>query len=1072
MMQTPNTQRPDGSIGLTARLCAAWVLVLCSCCSVCLYGQSAVDSEVIPVDSTLDADARISADKASGWSEGDTRFLLLEGHVHFSMGTYGFKADHAVVRIIARSQHDQTVRYLAVYLDEAEPLSGRSTVGVTSQGLLVTGSTRGGVQLVTDLLRRQDSRPDTLLVDEAVRRFTLYDNRLTDRTQQASTAAKLSGSQGLPPREEGGATERVRITQYSETRESVDTVEKSKAFNVTSPPPQRRRNDQTDSAARPDSPPDVEQQAATADKTLTQPDQHSGAPAADNTAEEETLIEDTGIIPTMGVMNFSFDRIVIEEIGNEIMVMLIGDVRLFFRTNRPDVQFRQMTLKAEKAVLFIDRRVMDQLTGAEVEADAVRGVYLEDNVVATDGQYTIRAPRVYYDLKLDKAILLDAVLFTYDLRRHVPLYARAEVIRQTAAESFAAEEAILTTSEFAEPHFSIRANKITVKRIKRPDQPGTQQFTATHTTLNWYDLPVFYWPYIAAEGRDLPLRSVSAGYSRKVGPEVKTSWDLFSLTGRSRPEGVDLIGRIDYRGEHGPAVGADMSYHLADMYGNFNSYLLPSDSGTDDLAGRRDIEHDDDVRGYLHLQHRQHIINDWQLSLEASYVSDFTFLDEFYTTEAVETKTYESSIYMKKQEDQWALTLLAKYDLTDFTPQLTTLQTPGYTVEKLPELGMHTIGWSLPLPFGVDDALTWFSETRISRVRAHFGEENPADRGFKQRDSRELFGFDSTTGFEQAANAAGFPLDWITRFDTRHELTLPLKADAVDITPYVSGRITAYDDDFQQFNNDHDDQLRLWGSAGTRLHTQFHRTYDDVQDELFDVHRLRHLIEPNVDLFLMGTTFDAEDLPVYDPDIESITHGTGGRFGVTQTLQTQRGGPGRWRSVDWLQLTTDAVLWLNNPNEEMELARFYGYRPEYSLGTNHFYSRLIWQLSDSLGVNGDVTYSFEHDKVAQWRLGCNLFHGSDLRAFIDYSEIDALDSRLLTYGFTYQLTRKYTTGFTHRLDFSDQQSRRINLWLERKLPRWRMRLSTSYDELDDEAFIGFVLIPDGLDSDFRTLTFR
>jgi hypothetical protein len=41
-------------------------------------------------------------------------------------------------------------------------------------------------------------------------------------------------------------------------------------------------------------------------------------------------------------------------------------------------------------------------------------VYLEDNVIATDGVYTVRSPRVYYDLARNKAVLLDAVFFTWE----------------------------------------------------------------------------------------------------------------------------------------------------------------------------------------------------------------------------------------------------------------------------------------------------------------------------------------------------------------------------------------------------------------------------------------------------------------------------------------------------------------------------------------------------------------------------------------------------------------------------------------------------------------------------------
>ena len=1052
---------------------------------------------ITPSNPTIKADALLACDKAETWNDNQTKMLLLDGHVHVSLGTYWFRARQAVISIISDTRHEQTIRHLAIYLQQVKPLYGQSTITTEAANLLVTASTYGKVQLATDLLQPRQIPPAEPLISEAIEKINRYRNKQAGiQTQRGERQTRTTPGSIIRGEDDTLVTELtpiiapddvVKVSRYSDQEPSDQTTETAKSFNITTPPTKRQADEQssenqtTDPLRQPIQP--EPQESETTPESQSRTDQNQPKPLdSDNTdyivkknittdqdeSSEQPLIEDTGIIPTRGDMKFSFNRIVIQEEETESLVMLIGDVRLFFRTNERGFQFRQMTLKAEKAVLFINNQSIEQIADSQVDADAVRGIYLEDNVVVTDGEYTVRAPRVYYDLKLDKAVLLEAVLFTYDVKRCIPLYARAQIIRQTAVDNFTAQDAILTTSEFAEPHFSIRAAQITVSRIKRPDETATQQFTATHTTLNWGELPVFYWPYLAAESRDLPLRSVSMGYSQKNGPEIRTAWDMFALAGRNKPEGVDITGNVDYRGKHGPALGLEMDYSLIDMFGQFNSYLLPIDNGTDKLAGRRNITHDNNTRGYVHLLHRQDLTDNWQLSLEASYISDFTFLDEFDSSEAGEAKTYETSLYLKKQEDQWALTLLAKYDLTDFTPQLTTLQTPGFTVEKLPELGVYTTGWSI-----FDNALTWFSETRLSRIRAHFGEETPRNRGFKTNDAWDLFGIAPNMGFEQAAQNAGFPLNWIARLDSRHELNVPLKAGPLNITPYVAGRITAYDDNFEEFNNNNnDDQLRLWGAVGSRFHTQLHKIYPEIHDELLDVHSLRHIIEPSAEVFLMDTTFSTEDLPIYDQDVESLCQGYGGRIGLTNTLQTKRGGPGQWRNVDWLQLTTDVVFWQDNPNKDANIARFYGYRPEYSLGTDHFYSRLIWQLSDSLGITGDMTYGFEHDELAQWRVGCNLLHSPKLTSFIDYSEIDILDSRLLTYGFSYQLTRKYALGFSHRLDFSENESRRINLWLERRLPRWRMKLTTSYDELDGETIVGFVLVPEGLGSDFRTLAFR
>ena len=76
-----------------------------------------------------------------------------------------------------------------------------------------------------------------------------------------------------------------------------------------------------------------------------------------------------------------------------------------------------------------------------------------------------------------------------------------------------------------------------------------------------------------------------------------------------------------------------------------------------------------------------------------------------------------------------------------------------------------------------------------------------------------------------------------------------------------------------------------------------------------------------------------------------------------------------------------------------------------------------------------------------------------------------MSSRLLVYGFDYDLTRKYNIGFQHTLDLGgDDQSRSIQLSLERKLPQWRLIIVARLDELDDEQTFGLALVPEGAGS--------
>jgi hypothetical protein len=977
------------------------------------------------------ADAQLKATRATAFRMGEAQALLLEGDVTAAVGNYGFRGDRAVVRIDRERQPGREVRHVSIYFDNARPLKGVGRTEAEAQRLLVTASTLGEVKLDTDLLVRADAAPMNGLVSEASDRFGRHFAALAARTLAA-------------PREPifGPEAEATRVARREMIAEDQQEL-LAKLVEVQAPPEETGHEPMPGvpaGIAPPPRPPVV----------LTPP-----PPPAPLVEPPEADRGDT-VLPRDGIVTFTAQRVVYEPAGDkgEALLMLIGDVNVIFQGLAPN---RQMSLRAQNVVVFLDGEKTGDTQSRSLDADAVTGVYLEDNVIVSDGVYTLRGPRVYYDAVEDRAIVLDAVLYTWDAKRKVPLYLRAQQLRQEGVNSFVADRAKFTTSEFAEPHFHIGASQITMREVQKADGSVEQGFVARGVTTRAQNVPFFYWPRVSGETGETAIERVRLGYSSDDGPTIETEWDLFALMGRQRPDNVDLIGKLDWLGDHGVGTGVELEYRQRRMFGNLDVYLVPFDNGTDEIGGRRDIDRDNDFRGYGRWQHRQIIRDKWELSLEAAYISDETFLEEFFPKLATEEKPFETSVYLKRQENDWAFDLLASYDLNDFVAQTNRLQVYPYTVEKLPELGYYQVGTSL-----LDNRLTYFTENRLSRMRLNRDESTPGDRGFRDAASLSLFGIPASTTFRDDLAAAGIGGQYVNRFDTRHELQAPFKMGIVDVVPYASGRITAYDDDFNEFAGN-DDNVRFMGTLGTRLHTQFHNTYG-YESDLLDVRRIRHVVEPRVDLYLTGSSLDPERIPVYDVDVERLSEGAGVRIGMTNTLQTQRGGEGRWRSVDWVVLNTDFVLRSDDADVDAAIPRFYGYRPEYSTGGDHFYTDLLWAISDSLAFVGDLTYAFEgQHRVAQWRAGFTLDHSPNLTTFINYGEIDVINSQLLTYGFTYRLSTKYTMGFAHTLDLGPQNdSRNINVWLERRLPRWRLRINASVDEVDRESTLGIVLLPEGI----------
>ena len=994
-----------------------------------LMPEIAPDATSPLAEPVVRAEAFFKAERVTTFALGAGRGLLLEGDVEARVGSYGFRGDRAVVRIDEQSLPGQMVRHVSIYFDNARPLleptselfKGRTTAAAPR--LLVTAATVGEVNLETALLERGDAIPQSAFVAEAQDRFARYFEGVAARTLAVPANAAPIYEPGAFARREA-RREEIRREQRSTLEGPVRLAEGDRLVPTRVVPPPKD-----------ELPPQASQMRVDRGGT---------------------------VLPVEGVVGFTADRIVYEPApegaeNGESTLTLIGDVSVVYEGFNPR---RSMSLKAQQVVIFLDAAKAEAPSDAEddrLDAGAVKGVYLEDDVVVTDGQFTLRSPRVYYDVAGDKAVVLDAVLYTWDAKMQVPLYLRAEKLRQESVSSWSAQDAKLTTSEFGRPHFHIGASRVTINEAPRKDGTTTTRFAAKGTTLNYQGLPFFYWPGLSGNAEDTALERVTVGYNSDTGPEVRTRWDLFALAGRQKPDGVSLRGDLDYRGDHGPAIGGELDYTLRDMFGSFNAYFLPLDNGADTIGGRQDIEHDNDIRGFGSWRHRQRIREKWELSLEGAYVSDETFLEEFFPSLATEEKPFETSLYLKRQNDTSSFDFLVKSSFNDFLPQTTILQSFGYDVEKMPELGYYQVGTSL-----WDNRLTYYTENRLSRMRVWGDESTPADRGFRDSVSQELFGFPPNRTFEQELDAAGVTeADWVHRFDTRHEIQAPFEAGILSIVPYVSGRVTAYDDDFSEFAGN-DDNIRLLGTVGTRVATQFSRGYN-AESRMLDVHRLRHIVEPYADVFITGSTVESDELPVFDPDVEGLSEGPGVRLGVRNTFQTQRGGEGRWRSVDWLVIDSGVVVRGDDANTDAEIARFFGYRPEYSVGGDHFYTDVLWMISDTLALVGDINYNLENQAhVAQWRTGLTLDHSPRLTSFVTYGEIDILSSRLLTYGFVYQLTTKYTGGVSHTVDFGPNEDSRVNLWLERKLPRWRLRLFAQVDQLGDDQSIGISLLPEGL----------
>lgn len=660
-------------------------------------------------------------------------------------------------------------------------------------------------------------------------------------------------------------------------------------------------------------------------------------------------------------------------------------------------------------------------------ADEVEAVYLEGDVVLSMGERFVRANRIYYDFSRDKALILDAVLRTDIPEREVPLYVRASEIRQVSASEFSAERAMVSTSEFYTPHYHMGVGSIRLRDRTARDSAGAPAgaisgtYELTNATLNVEDVPVAWWPYSKGDftASETLIRRFRTAYSDNRGAALETEWYLFDLLGVPRPEGVDASLRLDYYSERGPAIGVDGRYQQENFFGLTRNYYI-YDEGEDNLGPLRDNVPDTKNRGRTLWRHRHYLPNDWELTFELAYASDPGFLEEYEKSEWFEEKEQETLVYLKRARDTEAITWLANWRLLDFTTQ----------TEHIPELGYRRVGdtWL--------DPIVLYHESSVGGIRYQ-----PDDRRF----------FD-----ERRWNNDG-ETDVTLRLALRQEAELPIKLPGLNIVPFAAGRA-------QYWDSQPLDRHGLWrgfGLYGVRGGGYLGRVYDDIHSELFDIDRIRHIIQPHFVAWWSHSNITSDQITPFDEGIETIDDFYGFGLGVRQVWQTKRGGPGRQRTVDVLTFNIEAGLF-GDAQDEQTNGYFNPIRPEDSRTQNYIGGDLIYRMSDTTTLFYDFNYDLDSRSFDRNNIAVAIERSPRLAYVFGWRNASDIDLGLLGGGYNYRLNEKHISAFRVWYDVDRGEIGEISLAYIRRLPRWYFSVNFEVDEVFDDVKVSLSLWPEGI----------
>jgi hypothetical protein len=759
--------------------------------------------------------------------------------------------------------------------------------------------------------------------------------------------------------------------------------------------------------------------------------------------------------------------------------VLSGDVTIIDDRSDGDL----MQIQADRAVVFTGEKtngiLMDSSSAAAGPGQKVTAAYIEGDVRIqytpaknTRPEQRLWANRVYYDFVTNEAVLTDAVLRSTDPATEIPITVRAEKLRQLSQGEYEGQKVELSTSSFATPTYSVKTDQVYIHQEQEPllENPngtpasaGAMQtvstFTATADTLDFFGMPVFYWPQTTGtvDQNPFPLRTISFSGSGRFGTGFSSEWGLFDSLGLTRPPGLDVTFLADFYSKRGPATGFNGTYsgsnidedtkNLTDFSGLFKSFLI-TDHGTDTFGeDRTNVNPPDQLRGKFLWEHQQFFPDDWQAQFRVGYVSDPTFLEEYYPDDFYDNQPYDAEAYIKRQQDTEAITFLANGDTNHFVTT-SDQQQEQFDVEHAPELGYRRIGDSFD-----DDQLTFFSENTLDRLRFDQSRYSLAQQGFT--------GLAASPGLP-SEGYTGLTASPVDRGDTRQEVDYPIQVGQIKVVPYGIGRLTAYSD-----TPEGDSKDRVYGAMGVRMTTDFWKVDDDAESDLFDINRIRHIIEPEVNLYTSGENVNRDQLYVFDEDTDGISDFSAAQFALHQRWETYRGAPGRQQSVAFLTWNVEADIFTNPPKDAGMLPNnfrglYFPSDPEASIPRDAINSDATWLMSDSTALLADEEYDVDHGDLATGAIGLAAKDYDRVAYYIGLRYIDPVNSSLATFAIQYQLTAKYQIEFLQSFDFDTNQNTQSEVTLRRTFDVLVGEFSVFHNSTTGDNGVRFNLYPPGM----------
>ena len=525
-----------------------------------------------------------------------------------------------------------------------------------------------------------------------------------------------------------------------------------------------------------------------------------------------------------------------------------------------------------------------------------------------------------------------------------------------------------------------------------------------NAVVRFQGYPIFYYPLFRRSLVDHFGWRFVPGYETDLGAFLYTTYktQLVDLGGEFN-DTINSHSHIDYRTERGIALGEDLSWKIGELYndgsyGWIGGYWI-DDKNPMDEDYDRDKKHDiaEDTRYRFTLRHDTYFTPQDYLTIRTSYFSDSYVFPDFYEEEYKDYLQPESYASYTHIGEYISFGGLVNHRANKFYQN----------VNRIPELWFDTTLLELG-----ETGLYYESQTAGSFLQYEYADY---DNGLPVADSYDTF-----------------------RFDSRHELSYPLKLDFLSVVPrtayrgtyYSTTKVTRYEEYSPDGTNtatrtifeDGDAKLRSIFEVGTEVSFKAYGFYDGPDGLLY-----RHTVEPYANwTYVPEPNVRPFDLYYFD-DIDKLDMGNYVKTGVRQIVHRKNEDDSKIKLFD---LDLYAIYYFEDAKGESGI-KYYGFD-------------IIWYITDTIKIDADGRYDVDKSEFEHVDFWLGLWQGERFELAGECYYIPD-DTTLFKGDIRCNLSDYWAVGVYARYDAEISRCEQVTAYLQYSLDCISFRFRTSYE---------------------------